>query len=228
MEQLADQFLKKLLRWFFTQLYTRLAWAYDLVAWTTSMGQWKTWQSAALETLPDGDLLEVGHGTGHLLLNLARAKRKIIGIDSSIQMGRIAARRLKRNGHRPNVIRSFVQHLPLPSSHFSCVLSTFPSEYIFDPDTLCEVQRVLQPDGIFIVICTVNIIGRSIPDRFAAWLYRITGQTGEPGDNWSQPFTQVGFHAQLNYVQQERAVVQRIVARKSQSQSGFAPSVSQA
>ena len=215
MDQFAGKFLKKLLRLFFNQLYTRFAWAYDPVAWTTSMGQWKTWQSASIEILPNGDLLEVGHGTGHLLLNLTQGERKIIGIDSSIQMGRIAARRLKRKGYRPNVIRSFVQHLPLPSGHFSCVLSTFPSEYIFDPDTLCEVQRVLQPGGIFIVVCAVNIIGRSIPDRFAAWLYRTTGQAGEPGDTWSQPFERVGFHAQLNYVQQERAVVQRIVARKS-------------
>ena len=228
MEQFTSKFLKKLLPLFFKQLYTRFAWAYDLVAWTTSMGQWKTWQSAAIEILPEGDLLEVGHGPGHLLLTLALGERKSIGVDSSIQMGRIAARRLKRNGYRPNVIRSVVQHLPLPSGHFSCVLSTFPSEYIYDPDTLSEVQRVLRPGGIFIIICTVYIIGRSIPDRFVAWLYRITGQTGEPGDNWSQPFDRVGFHSQLNYVQQERAVILRIVARKSQSQSGFAPSISQA
>ena len=228
MERFAGKFLKKLLRLFFNQLYTRFAWAYDLVAWTTSIGQWKTWQSAAIEILPDGDLLEVGHGTGHLLLNLVRGKRKIIGVDPSIQMGRIAARRLTRNGYRPKVIRSVVQHLPFPGGHFSCVLSTFPSEYIFDPDTLSEVQRVLQPGGVFIVVCAVYIVGRSIPDRFAAWLYRITGQTGKPGDNWSQPLDRLGFHSQLHYVQQERAVVLRIVARKSHSQSGFAPSASQA
>lgn len=214
MEPTAGKILKNLLRLFFKHLYTKFAWAYDLVAWTTSMGQWKTWQSAAIEVLPNGDLLEVGHGPGHLLLTLAQHERKIIGVDSSIQMGRITARRLRQNGYRPNVIRSLVQHLPLPSGHFSCVLSTFPSEYIFDPDTLSEVRRILRSGGVFIIVCTVHITGRSIPDRFAAWLYRITGQTGEPGDDWSEPLKRMGFHSRLDYVQQERAVVLRIVARK--------------
>src|SRR3989337_1455537 len=59
------------LRFFFQHLYTTLAPAYDLIAWTVSMGQWNQWVGTALEPLPAGPLLELGHGTGHLLRDLA-------------------------------------------------------------------------------------------------------------------------------------------------------------
>jgi ubiquinone/menaquinone biosynthesis C-methylase UbiE len=210
--------LAPLLRFFFSHLYTTFAWAYDLVAWTTSIGQWRTWQTAALAAAPAGRLLELGHGPGHLLLNLARRGQEAIGVDVSPQMGRLAARRLRRSGMPPNVIRAKAQALPLPYAHFDGVLSTFPSEYVFDPDTLAEVQRVLRPGGSFIVIPMAEITGTSLPDRFAAWLYRVTGQFIEPLPNWSEPLERLGYSVRLDRVHQARAVVLRVVAHKAAQQ----------
>jgi ubiquinone/menaquinone biosynthesis C-methylase UbiE len=214
MESPSHKLLRAVLRLFFDKLYTTFAWTYDLVAWMSSMGQWREWQSAAVEDLPKGDILEIGHGTGHLLLSLMRLDRNVVGIDPSTQMTRIATKRLRRSGYSPHVIRSKAQRLPLPKGRFSVILSTFPSAYIFDPDTLGEAYRVLQPEGVFVIVGSVRITGRGLHDRFAAWLLRITGQTGGFIEGWDQPFRDQGFTAHLEEITQQRALVFRVIARK--------------
>jgi ubiquinone/menaquinone biosynthesis C-methylase UbiE len=227
MESLAKRFLRASLRLFFKHLYTTFAWAYDLVAWTSSLGQWKVWQSTALEILPDGNILELGHGPGHLLLKLAQNNQVGFGVDASAQMGCIASKRLHKHGYKTNVIQALGQRLPLMSGHFSSVLSTFPSEYIIDPDTLSEVWRVLQPGGAFVIVSSARISGRNLPDRFAAWLYRITGQSGKLHEGWAEPLERLGFSSHLDYVQLPRATVLRVIARKNVTRR-FAPSSTQA
>ena len=218
MEPRSQRLLSTALRLFFEKLYTTFAWTYDLVAWLSSMGQWREWQSAAIEDLPEGDVLEIGHGTGHILLRLMRSDRYILGIDPSPQMTRIAAKRLQRSGYRPHIIRSKAQRLPFPKRHFSVILSTFPSAYIFDSDTLSEVYRVLRPEGVFVIVGSVKITGRGLHDRFAAWLYRITGQSGEIREGWDQPLLDQGFTADLEQVTQQRAIVFRVIARKKSTE----------
>lgn len=204
----------QLLRFFFKHLYTTFAWAYDLVAWTTSMGQWKTWQSVVYHDGLQSPILELGHGPGHLLLDFRRAGYHAVAIDASNQMTQIAARRLQREGFQPTITRARAQSLPLPVDTFANVISTFPSEYILERDTLNEIWRVLQPGGELIVIGVESITGRGLQDRLANWLYRFTGQAGEPGDYWTQPLEEVGFVPKLERVRQPRANVLRFRAKK--------------
>jgi ubiquinone/menaquinone biosynthesis C-methylase UbiE len=214
MESIGNRLILTFLRIFFKHLYTTFAWAYDLVAWTTSMGQWQTWQSAALLDLPEGAVLELGHGPGHLLLKLTRPHRLVVGMDASKQMTLIASKRLRNQNISASVVRARAQHLPISNEVFSQVVSTFPSEFIFDPETLAEVWRVLKPGGAAVVVGVEKITGKSIPDRIAAWLYRITGQFGKPGIGWKQLLKSYGFSAHLERVHQPRAVVLRFTARK--------------
>lgn len=178
------------------------------------MGQWRTWQSAALIDMPQGAVLELGHGPGHLLKELAQTQRMVVGVDISKQMTRIASKRLRNHSNIVNVVRACAQHLPFSDEAFSQVVSTFPSEFIFDPETHTEVWRVLKPGGVAVVVGVEKVTGKSIPDRFAAWLYRFTGQSGEPGTGWEQPLIKVGFSVHLERVKQPRAVVLRLIARK--------------
>jgi ubiquinone/menaquinone biosynthesis C-methylase UbiE len=217
MESPFQKALRTSLRIFFEKLYSTYAWAYDLVAWTTSMGQWRTWQSAALDGIPEGEILEIGHGTGHLLLRLMELDRKVYGMDPSVQMTRIAWKRIRHAGYDPLIIRSKAQRMPLPEERFSFILSTFPSGYIFDCDTLSEVYRILRPEGLFVIVGNIRITGRGIHDRFAACLYHITGQAGEIMEGWDKPFLDTGFAARLDRVQQQRAIVVRVIARKDQT-----------
>jgi ubiquinone/menaquinone biosynthesis C-methylase UbiE len=178
------------------------------------MGQWRTWQSVAKEGLPVGVVLELGHGPGHLLVELSQNGFTSIGVDPSRQMNRLASRHLVRHALPVNITRAIAQQLPFPDEHFGSVLATFPSEYIFDHRSLSEVRRVLMLDGVFTIVGVAQITGRSIPDRIAAWLYRVTGQSGEPGKDWAEPLERAGFSARLDRVSLPRADVLRVVARK--------------
>src|SRR5205814_10348811 len=56
------------------------------------------------------------------------------------------------------VIQGLVKNLPFSNESFDTVVSTFPSEYIYDPDTIDEVERVLRPGGRLIVVEGANLL----------------------------------------------------------------------
>ncbi len=75
---------------------------------------------------------------------------------------------------RRNLVRGRSQSLPYPTAAFRRVASTFPSEYVFDPETLGEIFRILKPGGKFVMIPSAWITERSFPHRLAALLFRFT------------------------------------------------------
>jgi ubiquinone/menaquinone biosynthesis C-methylase UbiE len=203
------------LRLFFQHLYTTFAWAYDFVAATTSIGQWSAWQQVALDRLPDeGHVLELGHGPGHLLKLRATQGQSDIGVDSSPQMIRIAARRLRRAGYPAKLVHARAEALPFASNSFRAVYATFPSEYIVAPQSLASLHRVLDHGGSIIVIPMARITGTSLLDRLAAWLYRITGQTREFETGWDEFLQRAGFDATLDQIRLPRSLVYRLIAKK--------------
>jgi hypothetical protein len=102
------------------------------------------------------------------------------------------------------------------------VLSTFPSEYIFDPRSLAEAWRILKPGGQFVVVPVAMITGGSAIDRIGAWLNKVTGQAGEPEAAWSRPFKALGFQTQMDRLHLGRSVVLRLVAQKPGTATGLA------
>jgi ubiquinone/menaquinone biosynthesis C-methylase UbiE len=208
-------FLSSFLRFFFRHLYTTFAWAYDFVAATTSLGQWGAWQQVALDTLPsEGRVLEVGHGPGHLLKLRALRGQNDIGIDASSQMTHIAARRLRRAGYSARLVRAQAQALPFASKSFRAIYATFPSEYIVAPQTLASLHRVLESEGSIVVVPMAQTTGTSMPERFVAWLYEVTGQSGDFGSGWDEFLKQAGFEATTERVQLPGSEVYRLVAKK--------------
>lgn len=210
----SPQYLRRFVSWFLDHLYTDLAWAYDLVASVTSLGQWWTWQRAVAGALPDGRLLELGVGTGRLLRELTAEDRSVVGLDRSPQMIRIARRRLRRSGGPLLLLRADALQLPFMSASFAGAYATFPSDYILQPETLRQVLRVLEPGGVFVVIPSARIRGNSLPDRLAGWLYRITGQSGAPDPAWRRRLGELGVAGRLEMVEQPRAQVLRLVIVK--------------
>lgn len=201
--------------WFLNQIYGPWAGIYDLVASVTSLGQWWTWQTAADTALPDGRLLELGHGTGRNTSRLAGEGFQIVAVDRSRHMSRIAARRAMRAGADVTFVRADAQHLPFPAACFSGALATFPSEKLFHPLAVGEALRVLQSNGVFVMIPMAWIRGGSPGDRLAAWLYRVTGQSIEP-DHWDMASAPSGFPpADLEVIEQPRAKVLRVTWTKA-------------
>ncbi len=140
--------------WVCQRLYHEFAWAYDLVAWLVSLGQWATWRRLALDELPGdkGRVLELGFGTGALLAEIAQSGRSVVGLDASWPMQRIATRRLASLGPSAPRVQGIGQQLPFSDGAFSALVSTFPAAYILAPETLAECRRVLQPEGCLIIV----------------------------------------------------------------------------
>ena len=205
--------MRALLTLFFRYLYTTLAWSYDAVAWLSSMGQWRIWQTAVLNTYR-GPVLELGHGPGHVLLDLEAAGNQVIGIDSSLQMSAMANRRRRRTGASFVLVQARAQQLPFNAEYFSAVIATFPTEYILADETLNECFRVLTAGGELIIIGLHEITGMGVFDRFADWLFRLTGQSGEADPRWQTPFENAGFKVTLESVDQPRARIHRLRAVK--------------
>ena len=204
--------IQKFLRFFFHRLYTSLAVLYDAVAWSSSMGQWRQWQSAALIDFMPGLVLELGHGPGYGQLDLKQAGQRVFALDPSSQMNRLAQRRVRRAGYQADIVRAMAQSLPFHDNAFSGIVSSFPSEYIMDPKSLQEVGRVLQTGGSLIIVGIVEITGKTIPDHFVRWLYKLTGQSGSAPVEWLGIFQRHGFTPRFEQVQMERARVTRVVA----------------
>src|SRR5262249_48944322 len=158
-----------------------LAWTYDLVSWIVSAGQWRAWQRSALPFLPGRPVLEVAHGTGNLLLDLLSLGLEPVGLDLSPAMSRIAGAKLKRRlGSRTlpaPLVRGSVAALPFATGSLSSVVSTFPTDFIVQDAVIGEFYRVLRPSGAFVCVPAAQITGPALTDRWAAWLFRVTGQS---------------------------------------------------
>ena len=225
--------MKTILRFFFRLLYHQFAFTYDLVAATVSLGRWKAWVLSVLPFIQGTRILEIGHGPGHLQHALLDRNLLAFGIDESSQMGRLAKSKLARSlrtrikgsNHQnvytqANLTRGISQYLPFASESFDTLVSTFPSEYIFDSRTLAETQRVLVTNGRFIILPGATIIGRGILDRAMALLFRVTGET-PPNlseileEKSRKPMAAAGFNVQVYELNIKTSLVFILVATKS-------------
>lgn len=203
-----------LLRFFFRLLYNELAWTYDLVSWSVSIGQWRSWQRAALPYLRGHRILEIAHGTGNMLLDLTALGFEPVGLDLSPTMGRIARGKIRSKGLDLPLIQGRVQALPFESDSFPSILSTFPAEFIASPSALAEFHRVLQPGGVMVIVPAALITGAARLDRLADWLFRATGQAGDWHTQLNDIYTAAGFATRAERIRLPRSVVVVVIAEK--------------
>jgi ubiquinone/menaquinone biosynthesis C-methylase UbiE len=212
--------IQRFMRFFFHHFYHSLAWTYDFVAAVVSIGRWNRWIRTVLPFVRGTKILEIGHGPGHLQRLLQEQDYCSIGLDESPQMIRLAKHRLENsNQQSTKLVRGLAQALPFPEAEFDSVISTFPSDYIFDPDTLSSIHRVLRGDGRFILVPAAWIMGHKLLDRAAAWLFRVTGEAPLNireviGKRAVQPLKQAGFNVEVCELEIQASTVMLILATK--------------
>jgi len=101
----------------------------------------------------DGDVLEIGFGTGLNLSHYPGHVRKVTTVDPSVGMNRLARRRIAESGISVDQRVLGGEDLPFGDETFDCVVSTW---------TLCsipevgramgEAHRVLRPGGRFVFL----------------------------------------------------------------------------
>ena len=148
--------LRKLL---FETLYKN-KYLYRFASTVPFAGQWCAWQRLVLTRIHGHDVLELGCGLGDLLADMAEAGHACLAVEQSPQMVAAARGTLQRRklDEKAWVIQGSAQHLPFSNASFDTVVSTFPSEYIYDPNTIAEVERVLRPAGRLIVVEGANLL----------------------------------------------------------------------
>jgi ubiquinone/menaquinone biosynthesis C-methylase UbiE len=134
-------------------------------------------------------------------------------------MVRQASKRLLKNGVGFQLIRGDAHYIPFPRETFHNVVATFPAEYIFNLQTLNEIQRVLLPAGQLVIIPTAWITGGRPLERLAAWVFKVSGEApGNPNFMSSalkSRFATAGFRASSEIIKKRGSQVLVIVAKKS-------------
>lgn len=149
----------KFRKWVFETLYKN-RYFYRFASTVPFAGQWRVWQRLALPRIRGTNVLELGCGLGDLLADMLEAGYSCQAIEQSPEMVAAARDTLKHRkvGQPGSVIQGTAQALPFSNETFDTVVSTFPNEYIYDPDTISEIARVLRPAGRLIVIEGANLL----------------------------------------------------------------------
>ena len=186
----------RLYLWAAERLYHEFAWAYDPVSYLVSGGQWDRWRSTILEHARGPRVLELGYGTGALLVQMARCGLEPWGLERSSQMQRMATRRLRRSGVQVPRVRADAAHMPFPDGVFDSVVSTFPSDYIGRAAVLAEVRRVLRPGPSRLVVGGLLVeIHHPLLARLP-WLTR-PGATDQVLERFGERAREAGFRASV-------------------------------
>lgn len=190
-----QNWVARLYLWCCERLYHELAWSYDLVSWLVSFGHWNRWRSAALESLCDEGgkidqhVLEIGFGTGELLLQLCQAAAaggRVVGLELSPAMHTVTAAKVRRRRLPVSRVLAPAQQMPFEDASFDTVVSTFPAPYIFETQTLQECARVLRsgPSTGGQATGQLLIVGTWVSFN-ARWLERLgLPFYGRPGAAW--------------------------------------------
>ena len=202
------------MRKLFHLLYHQLAWSYDAIASLVSLGMWQEWITTALPYIHGPVVLELGPGTGQLQLAMKNKALRSVGLEASWQMSGLAFSRLAKKDIVPLIVNGYAQYIPFPTASFHQVLATFPTEYIYHPDTVREIARVLVPGGECLILPAAWITSESFPFRLAARLFEITGEIPEVQPDWTGPFELAGFTTETITLPLPNSSVLIIRARK--------------
>lgn len=199
-------------RFAFRQFYTTFAFTYDFVSMIVSRGQWRTWTRAAMPYIVGARVLELPCGTGNLLIDMCDAGYNVIGVDLSPAMLTITQNKLRRTNVNVPLVQARAQALPLASAVFDSITMTFPPEFVYDPQALAEMRRVLRDGGRLIWVDG----GRLLPcDWYSRLLNTSLDAVGGTGTSFARELLeQTGFQVTIESARNAASQVTVILAAK--------------
>jgi ubiquinone/menaquinone biosynthesis C-methylase UbiE len=125
---------------------------YDLMAWALGANGARAVLVEHIAARPGERLLEIGCGTGSLVIALKRAQpgAEVVGLDPDPGALTIARRKAARARTEIAFDQGFADALPYPDASFDVVASSFMYHHLppaVKVATVREVRRVLKPGG---------------------------------------------------------------------------------
>lgn len=159
--------------------YNKIARVYDLLAERSE----RPMREAGLELLAAAAgerILEIGFGTGHCLVELARAvgaTGRVFGIDLSEAMRDLAAKLVAEEGiaDRVELTCGDAEKLPYESGSLDGIFTSFTLELFDTPDlpkVLAEWRRVLRPGGRICVVAVSKEGKQGVVIKAFEWTHR--------------------------------------------------------
>lgn len=139
------------------KLFAEIAPHYDLINDVQSLGRHRRWKRrlvAWAAPQPGQRALDLCCGTGDLAFALAARGAEVTGLDFSVPMLVVAARRaLAAGGSAPRFIQGDAMHLPFADAHFDIVTVGYGLRNLASWETgLVEMVRVAKPGGRLLVL----------------------------------------------------------------------------
>lgn len=123
-----------------------------LLDWSLSDSSFTKYRQEVLAEV-EGEILEIGFGTGLNLSYYPEKIRKIITVDNNPGVHRIAQKRIERSSITVDHKILSGEHLPMADNRFDSVVSTWTLCSIQKVEqALKEIYRVLKPGGKFFFI----------------------------------------------------------------------------
>lgn len=149
------------------QMFDTISTNYDGLNRVISFGIDVKWRKKVVnlvaETNPDS-VLDIATGTGDLAINLVRTgATKIVGLDLSDGMLAVGRKKISEKGlsEQIEMIQGDSEALPFEDNSFDAITVAFGVRNFEDLEKgLSEIQRVLKPGGIFVILET------SVPTKF--------------------------------------------------------------
>jgi ubiquinone/menaquinone biosynthesis C-methylase UbiE len=131
--------------WLADRFYHELAWLFDTATALLTLGRMSRWRQLALNYLPNSRVLDIGCGSGDLLLELSTKAVSLFGLDISRGMQRVMTQKVRRREKDIHFILGSAERQPFVSNWFHAVVITFPTMFVFDRGLVEEVARILIP-----------------------------------------------------------------------------------
>jgi ubiquinone/menaquinone biosynthesis C-methylase UbiE len=146
-----------------------IGWLYDLTTRRAERGEMGERRAALIGEL-EGDVVEIGAGTGWNLPHYRRAQR-VVAVEPDPRMSSRLVPRKAAARVPVELVRGRAESLPFPDETFDAAVATFVLCSVEDPAVaLAEVRRVLRPGGTLVVLEHVRGHG-----RLGRWQDRLTG-----------------------------------------------------
>lgn len=159
--------------------YNRMSRWYDTIAGSTEK-KYRDWGLEKLSAQPGESILEIGSGTGHCLVSLAKAvgpSGQVLGLDISEGMLAIARQRLQAEdlSDRAELHLGDAAHLDvIPTGSLDGIFMSFTLELFDNPEiprVLQECHRVLKPGGRLTVVSMTKTNPPGIAVRMYEWFH---------------------------------------------------------